>query len=132
MPRFAANLSFLYSEHALLDRFAAAAHDGLRAVEFAFGYEFDRQDLAQRLTDHGLQQVLINAPPGDQGAGERGLADLPGRESDFRRALLDQALPYAQTLRCPRVHVMAGVLPPGASRQAHRATFAANLDWAAA
>ena len=59
-------------------------------------------------SSHGLQQVLINAPPGDLNAGERGLAGLPGREADFRRALLEQALPYAQALRCPRIHVMAG------------------------
>jgi hydroxypyruvate isomerase len=131
MPRFAANLSFLYGEHAFVDRFAAAARDGFRAVEFAFGYDFDRHDLAQRLTDHGLQQVLINAPTGDLQAGERGLAGLPGREADFRRALLEQALPYAEALRCPRIHVMAGVLPEGAERAAHRATFVANLAWAA-
>jgi hydroxypyruvate isomerase len=132
MPRFAANLSFLYGEHAFVDRFAAAARDGFGAVEFAFGYEFDRRELAARLADHGLQQVLINTPPGDLAAGERGLAALPGREVDFRRALLEQALPYADALHCPRIHVMAGVLPPGADRTACRATFVANLAWAAA
>ena len=132
MPRFAANLSFLYGEHAFVDRFAAAARDGFGAVEFAFGYAFDRRELAARLADHGLQQVLINTPPGDLAAGERGLAALPGREADFRRALLEQALPYAQALHCPRIHVMAGVLPAGAERTACRATFVANLAWAAA
>ncbi len=132
MPRFAANLSFLYGEHAFPERFGAAARDGFRAVEFAFGYEFDRHDLAARLADHGLMQVLINMPPGDLAAGERGLGGLPGRETDFRRALLDQALPYAAALNCPRIHVMAGVLPAGADRSAHRATFVANLAWAAA
>jgi len=131
MPRFAANLSFLYGEHAFVDRFAAAARDGFRAVEFAFGYEFAPREIAARLTDQGLQQVLINAPPGDLAAGERGLAGLPGREADFRRALLDQALPYAQALCCPRIHLMAGVLPAGADRAAHRAAFVANLAWAA-
>jgi hydroxypyruvate isomerase len=131
MPRFAANLSFLYSEHAFLDRFAAAARDGFRAVEFAFAYEIDRRDVASRLRDHGLAQALINAPPGDLAAGERGLAALPGREADFRRALLDQALPYAEALRCPRIHVMAGVAPAGADRQACLEIFAANLAWAA-
>jgi hydroxypyruvate isomerase len=132
MPRFAANLSFLYGEFAFAERFAAAARDGFRAVEFAFAYDFDRFDLAARLADHGLQQVLINAPPGDTNAGERGLAGLPGREAVFRRTLLEQALPYALALRCPRVHVMAGVLPGGADRAAHLATLLGNLDWAAA
>ena len=81
MPRFAANLSFLYGEHAFVDRFAAAARDGFRAVEFAFGYDHERHELAARLADAGLVQVLINAPPGDLSAGERGLASLPGREA---------------------------------------------------
>jgi hydroxypyruvate isomerase len=127
MPRFAANLSFLYGEHAFVDRFAAAARDGFSAVEFAFAYEHDRQELATRLSDLGLTQVLINTPPGDLQAGERGLAGVPGREADFRRALLDQALPYAKALRCPRIHVMAGVLPASAERAAHRA--ASSPTW---
>jgi hydroxypyruvate isomerase len=131
MPRFAANLSFLYGELAFVDRFAAAARDGFGAVEFAFAYEHDRHELGARLTDLGLTQVLINAPPGNLQAGERGLAGLPGREADFRRTLLDQALPYAEALRCPRIHVMAGVLPNGAERAAHRAAFVTNLAWAA-
>ena len=62
MPRFAANLSMLYNEHAFLDRFAAAARDGFQAVEYLFPYAYAAQDLAQRLGDHGLQQVLFNAP----------------------------------------------------------------------
>ncbi|MGL4807621.1 MAG: hydroxypyruvate isomerase family protein, partial [Giesbergeria sp.] len=74
---------------------------------------------------------LINAPPGDLAAGDRGLASLPGREAQFRRSLLDQAFPYAQALRCPRIHVMAGLLAPDADRALHCATFAANLAWAA-
>ena len=64
MPRFSANLSFLYGEHAFLDRFEAAARDGFRAVEFAFGYEYAPVELAARLGDLGLRQVLFNAPPG--------------------------------------------------------------------
>ncbi len=131
MPRFAANLSFLYGELGFAERFAAAARDGFRAVEFAFAYEFDRRELSARLSDLGLTQVLINAPPGDLHSGERGLAGLPGREADFRRTLLEQALPLAAALRCPRIHVMAGVLPAGAERAAHRAAFVANLAWAA-
>lgn len=131
MPRFSANLSFLYGEHAFPQRFAAAARDGFSAVEFAFAYAYDRQEFASRLSDLGLVQVLINAPPGDAAAGERGLAGLPGRETDFRRTLLEQALPWALALRCRRIHVMAGVLSPGADRHAHLDAFSANLAWAA-
>lgn len=130
MPRFAANLSMLYNEHAFLDRFAAAAADGFQAVEYLFPYAFDAQALAARLADHGLQQVLFNAPPGDWDAGERGLACLPGREAEFRRGIA-QALDYADTLNCPRLHVMAGLAPAGADRARLQATYEANLAWAA-
>jgi hydroxypyruvate isomerase len=131
MPRFAANLSLMYAEHAFLDRFAAAAADGFGAVEFLFPYAFPPTALAQRLADLGLSQVLFNAPPGDDEAGERGLACLPGREDDFRRSLLEQALPYAQALRCPRLHVMAGRAPTGVARELLHDTYVANLAWAA-
>jgi hydroxypyruvate isomerase len=131
MPRFAANLSLLYTEYEFLDRFAAAANDGFRAVEYLFPYAFEQRELAQRLADHGVAQVLFNAPPGQWDAGERGMACLPGREDEFKRGFVEQALPYAQALCCPRVHVMAGLVPPGAERAALHATYVANLAWAA-
>jgi hydroxypyruvate isomerase len=133
MPRFAANLSFLYTELPFLDRFAAAAHDGFAAVEFGFGYDFAAKDIAAHLSAHGLVQVLINAPPGDLAKGDRGLAALPGREHEFAASVVT-ALRYAQTLACPRVHVLAGVLPEGADgerRARHRSTFVRNLRFAA-
>jgi hydroxypyruvate isomerase len=130
MPRFAANLTMLYNEHAFLDRFAAAAADCFEAVEFLFPYAFDAKALAQRLADHGLRQVLFNAPPGDWDAGERGMACLPGRESEFRTGFA-RALDYALALDCPRVHVMAGLAPAGAERARLQATYEANLAWAA-
>jgi 2-dehydrotetronate isomerase len=130
MPQFAANLSMLYNEHDFLDRFAAAAQDGFRAVEYLFPYALEAQELARRLTDHGLRQVLFNAPPGDWDAGERGLACLPGREAEFRSGLA-LALDYAETLACPRVHVMAGLAPQGADRTRLQATYETNLAWAA-
>ena len=121
MPRFAANLSMLYNEHAFLDRFAAAMKDGFEAVEYLFPYAFDAKELAHRLADNGLRQVLFNAPPGDWEAGKRGLACLPGRESEFRSGFV-QALAYAQTLDCPRVHVMDGLAPKDADRACLQAT----------
>ena len=130
MPRFAANLSMLYNEHAFLDRFAAAAADGFRGVEYLFPYAFAANDIAQRLADNGLQQVLFNAPPGDWDAGERGLACLPGREAEFRSGFA-KALEYAQTLNCPRIHAMAGLAPKGVERETLQATYDANLAWAA-
>jgi hydroxypyruvate isomerase len=131
MPRFAANLSMLYPEHDFLDRFAAAAADGFAAVEYLFPYAHEAGLLAAKLADHGLQQVLFNAPPGDWDRGEKGLAALPGREDEFRRSI-DTALQYAQALKCPRVHVMAGLAPAGAERAKLLATYQVNLAWAAA
>jgi hydroxypyruvate isomerase len=130
MPRFAANLSMLYNEHPFLDRFAAAAADGFTAVEYLFPYDFTAPELARQLADHGLQQVLFNAPPGDWNTGERGLACLPGRQAEFR-AGLQRALDYAHTLNCPRIHVMAGLAPQGADRAELQRTYEDNLAWAA-
>ena len=65
MPRFAANLTMMYGEYPFPDRFAAAAKDGFTAVEFLFPYEYPANDLATWLREHGLIQVLLNAPPGD-------------------------------------------------------------------
>jgi hydroxypyruvate isomerase len=131
MPRFAANLSMMYAEHAFLDRFAAAAQDGFDAVEFLFPYAQAPAELAARLASHGLRQVLFNGVPGDWDHGERGTASLPGRESEFRAGFLEQTVRYAEALGCPRVHLMAGILPAGADRERHRDIYLANLAWAA-
>ncbi len=130
MPRFAANLTMLYNEHAFLDRFAAAARDGFQAVEYLFPYEHPTDELSRRLADLGLQQVLFNAPPGDWQAGERGLSCLPGREAEFRDGVA-RALDVAQALCCPRVHLMAGIAPAGLDRATLQSTYEANLAWAA-
>ena len=131
MPRFTANLSWLYQEHALLERFAAAARDGFEAVELNFPYEHPAAELRSRLDAHGLSQVLINAPPGDAAKGERGLAARPGREDAFRRSIA-QALEYARVLGNRRLHVMAGLAAPGEERARLRAVYVENLAHAAA
>ena len=130
MPRFAANLSMMYVEHPFLDRFAAAARDGFKAVEYLFPYEHPAAELARRLKDNGLQQVLFNAPPGDWAGGERGMACLPGRGEELRSAV-QRALEYAAELQCPRVHLMAGLAPAGADRAVLGRTYLENLAWAA-
>jgi hydroxypyruvate isomerase len=130
MPRFAANLSMLYTEVPFLDRFAAAAADGFDAVEYLFPYEFEPAEIAARLKAHGLTQALFNLPPGDWAAGERGIACHPGREAEFA-ASIDQALIYAQATGCQRLHAMAGLKPAGASEAQQRATYVANLKLAA-
>ncbi len=141
MPRFAANLSLLYGEHAFLDRFAAARRDGFEAVEFLFPYAFAPGEIAARLKDQGLQQVLFNAPPGGTDAASitaawesgqgRGTAALPGHEAEFRAGVA-LALDYAQALACPRLHVMAGRPAPELDAALVHDTYVANLAWAAA
>jgi 2-dehydrotetronate isomerase len=130
MPRFAANLSMLYPELPFLDRFEAAAKDGFQGVEYLFPYEHEPRELAARLQANGLQQVLFNAPPGNWDGGERGVACLPGREDEFRKGIVN-ALRYAEALACPRVHVMAGLVPDGTERAELRPNYVANLRWAA-
>lgn len=130
MPRFAANLSMLYNDVDFLDRFAAAARDGFKAVEYLFPYAYTPEQLAALLRQHGLQQVLFNAPPGDWDAGERGIACLPGREAEFREGIA-RAITYAQALQCPRIHVMAGLVPQEVDPATVRATYVANVRYAA-
>jgi hydroxypyruvate isomerase len=130
MPRFAANLSMMYQEVGFLDRFAAAAKDGFRAVEFMFPYAHPAAEVAARLRSADLENVLFNLPPGDFERGERGLAALPGREAEFA-ASIGTALEYAEALGCPRLHVMAGIPGAGADRERCRATYVSNLRLAA-
>lgn len=139
MPRFAANLSMMYTELPFLQRFEAAAQDGFEGVEFLFPYEWPAEQIAGLLQQHGLQQVLFNAPPGGLkpagmaaawSEGMRGTAALPGREAEFRAGVL-LALHYAQVLQCPRIHCMAGILPDGADPALAQTTFETNLRWAA-
>lgn len=130
MPIFAANLTMMFTEHPFLDRFGAAAAAGFRHVEYLFPYEYPADVLKQKLDEHGLKQVLFNTSPGDPARGEWGLAALPGREAEARR-LIEQALDYARALDCPQVHVMAGVVPEGGTREACFATFVENVRHAA-
>lgn len=130
MPRFAANLTMMYQEHAFLDRFAAAARNGFTAVEYLFPYEHPAAVIAAQLKEHGLRQVLFNSPSGDWKAGERGLAAVPGREKEFRDGFL-LALDYALTLQCSHVHAMAGIAQPGVSRAHLLGVYTENLAWAA-
>ncbi|CAI1535145.1 Hydroxypyruvate isomerase [Serratia quinivorans] len=130
MPKFAANLSMLFTELPFLERFEAAAAEGFTAVEFLFPYDYPAGLLAEKLRRHGLQQVLFNTAPGNADAGEWGLAAVPGREQ-AARADIDRALAYAIELNCPSVHVMAGVVPPGEDWQRYRDTFIGNIRYAA-
>jgi 2-dehydrotetronate isomerase len=131
MPRFAANLSFLYQELPFLDRFEAAAGDGFEGVECLFPYDVPASELRTRAEGQGLRVVLMNAHPGDWAAGERGLASAEGREGDFRNSI-ERSLAYASAVAVPRLHVLAGLLPAGSDRDAAMARYEERLHWAAA
>jgi 2-dehydrotetronate isomerase len=126
MPRFAANLNFLFTDLPFLDRFDAAAKAGFKAVESTNLYEATAEEIAARLKANGLTLELFNTPAGDAAAGERGLAALPGREMDFQAAL-ETALKYADATGGRRIHLVAGLVHQGAQR----ATYVANLRKAA-
>jgi hydroxypyruvate isomerase len=115
MPRFAANLAWLFTEQPFLDRFAAARRAGFDAVEFPTPYEHPAAEIAERLREHALQCVLFNMPMGDKSRGDFGIACRPGREDEFR-AGVSQAIEYAQVLRPRRINCIAGVALPGEDR----------------
>src|SRR5438477_46028 len=131
MPSLAANLTMMYGEHPFLERFAAAARDGFRGVEYLFPYDHPAIELKSRLNAAGLEQALFNAPPGDWAKGERGIASLPDRVDEFRRSI-EKALEYARVLGNTRIHVMAGLIGANDDRERHRTAYLNNLAFAAA
>ncbi|MQA22032.1 hydroxypyruvate isomerase [Rugamonas rivuli] len=131
MPKFAANLSMLFTHVPFLDRFALAREAGFDGVEFLFPYAYEADVLAERLRQHKLQLVLFNLPCGDWDAGDRGMACDPRRQQEFRAGVL-RALEYAAALGVPRLHCMAGKLPAGLAQERAHATYLDNLRWAAA
>lgn len=125
MPRFAANLSFMFGEWAFLERFDAAADAGFKAVEYLFPYEVPPERIAAQLAKNGLTQALFNLPPGDFAAGERGIAALPDRFDDVV-AGVKTALAYAEATGAKRLHMMAGIADPSnpAAHAAYRRAVA--------
>ena len=130
MPRFAANLTMLFTELPFLDRFEAAAEAGFTAVEYLFPYDFPKEELVARLRSHKLKQVLHNLPAGNWAGGERGIACHPGRVEEFR-AGVERAIEYAHALDCPQLNCLAGKLPDAVSGQEAWATLVDNLRFAA-
>jgi hydroxypyruvate isomerase len=129
MPRFSANLGFLFADRPDLERVAAAAAAGFGAVEMHWPYAVPAAEMRAALTRSGVTMLGLNTPVGDASAGEFGLGALPGREADFQRAF-DQALSYGAAIGASAVHCMAGVVAPDAADAALR-TFVANLREAA-
>lgn len=130
MPKFCANLTMLFNEVDFLDRFEKAAKAGFKGVEYLFPYAWKKEQLADKLRDFGLAQVLHNLPAGDWGKGERGIACIPGRESEFQEGV-GRAIEYARELKCPLVNCLVGLTPRNAPAEKVRSTLVANLHFAA-
>ena len=109
MPRFAANLGYLFSDRPLIERFGAAKAAGFTAVELQFPYADAATAVRREIDRHGLTMLGINTPLGSET--EMGLAGVPGRERDFVQAF-GQALDYAVTIGATAIHCMAGIVPP--------------------
>jgi hydroxypyruvate isomerase len=128
MPKLAANLSLLFPQLDFLDRFAAAARAGFRGVEYQFPYAWPKDDVAERARAAGVEVALHNLPAGDATKGDRGIACLPERVSEFREGV-ERAIGYAKAAGCPRLNCLAGIAPAGA-RQFD--TLVENVRFAAA
>lgn len=130
MAKFCANLTMLFNEVEFLARFEKAKLAGFKGIEYLFPYEFDKNQLADLLQTHQLEQVLHNLPAGDWGKGERGIAILPDRVNEFQEGV-GKAIEYATALNCKQVNVLAGIAPEGiASGMLHK-TLINNLRFAA-
>lgn len=128
MPRFAANISLLFPERPFIDRVKVAALAGFKGVECQFPYDTESIVMAEALHQAGIPLVLINAPPGNFSAGDRGLAALPDRKIEFRHSI-ETALEYARATKCPRIHVLAGCIQSDAPHA--MGTYTENLAYAA-
>ena len=130
MPKFAANLSLMFTELDFLDRFAAARANGFEAVELLFPYAWDSSAIAARLAQSRLPLVLHNLPAGDWAAGERGIACDPARRAEFE-ASVELGLRYASALGVRQLHCLAGIVPAGVAPATAHATYVSNLRTAA-
>lgn len=130
MPKFCANLTLLYNELDFMDRFAAAAKAGFSGVEYLFPYDYDKNQLVEKLQKHKLTQVLHNLPAGNWAKGERGIACHPDRVSEFQEGV-GKTIDYATALDCKQVNCLSGIAPAGVDTERLRATFVSNLKFAA-
>jgi hydroxypyruvate isomerase len=129
MPRLAANLAYLFTEVPLIERFAAAAGAGFRAVELQFPYDHAPASIRTELDRHELTMLGLNTAPGKLESGEFGVAAIPGREREFD-ALFRQALDYVAAIGGCQIHCLAGKVAPE-QRPAAETTFMGNLARAA-
>jgi hydroxypyruvate isomerase len=130
MFKFSANLTMMFTELEFIDRFAAAANAGFKAVEYVGPYAFPEEQIADVLEANKLEQVLFNLPAGNWDAGERGIACLPDRVGEFQESV-GKGIRYAKALGCARVNCLAGIRPPTLTHEKAWNTMCENLRFAA-
>ncbi|MBA7479199.1 Hydroxypyruvate isomerase [subsurface metagenome] len=130
MLRFSANLTMLFHEVDFLNRFERAAGAGFKGVEYLFPYEWQKEELVDKLDSYSLEQVLHNLPAGNWSTGERGIACLPQRVGEFQEGV-GLAIEYAKTLKCPRLNCLVGITPEEMPAEKVRRTLVDNLRFAA-
>lgn len=130
MFNLSANISLMFQEFPFLERIGAAACSGFRAVEVMYPYEFSAHDMAEKMRSWNVMLSVLNAPPGDYMIGERGLAALPGRVTEFRDSL-KQAIEYANTTQCTNIHVLTGNLHDDIDQFEVMSTLRSNLLYCA-
>ena len=130
MPRFSANISTLFKELELPERFEAAAQAGFKAVEIQFPYGWSKRQLGDIAQRAGVEVVLINIPAGDPGKGDRGIGCLPSRVAEFREGV-SKAIEYSKALGCKQMNCLAGIAPRDAEGAMLRETYLSNLRFAA-
>ena len=130
MPKFAANLSMLFTEVGFIDRFAVAARADFRGVEFLFPYAHHAEQIADKLNLYQLDLVLHNLPAGNWEAGERGIACHPDRVGEFQDGV-EEAIRYAKVLGTRQLNCLVGIVPKGVSPELAHATAVSNLKFAA-
>jgi hydroxypyruvate isomerase len=123
---FSANISTLFTEVPLKERFALAAKAGFKTIEIQFPYALNKEQIKSELEKHNLTLNLINIPAGNIEKGELGIACLPGREKEFE-AYVEQALDYANYLNVPKINCLSGKKPDQVSDNDAQATFLHNL-----
>lgn len=130
MPDFAVNLSMLFTEVPLPERFAAAAQQGFDKVEIQFPYELPAAQIAALLAVNQQQLVLLNAPAGNWHSGDRGIACHPHRVDEFRQGVA-LAIEYSRELNCNNINILSGIVPEDCNYDLAEKTFIDNLRFCA-
>jgi len=129
MLRFTANLSLLFTEVPLIDRFAEAKANGFNAVEIQFPYELSAQTISAELDAQQLQLILFNVSADDLLQGGEGLAAVPEKQAQFKVAV-DQAIEYAKILKPEAINILPGRCFDSDRLKVYQATLKGNLRYA--